>query len=254
MAPMIPFVYELLLVAVAPSVFLLWFFRHKERYARERLGIMTKVLLMGALWIIPAVIIEYVGSLFIVPDSGLLETIVFFYAIVGPVEEYGKYYAVKSRAFKSPKFRGPMDGIVLGVAAALGFATIENIAYVFSAGTPGDQLLTGIVRAFLSVPGHAFWGAISGFYLGQARYESRPELRYTGLGVASFLHGTFDSTSALVMAFAGDSAAFALVGLVVLFGIVYLSYAGIVKREIGTAEHEPPMLPAPVNRFCSGSL
>ena len=49
-----------------------------------------------------------------------------------------------------------MDGIVLGVSAALGFATIENIDYVLSAPTPEAHILTGIIRAFLSVPGHAF--------------------------------------------------------------------------------------------------
>jgi len=41
--------YELLLLAVAPSVFLLWFFRHKERFIREPIGLMIKVFILGAI-------------------------------------------------------------------------------------------------------------------------------------------------------------------------------------------------------------
>jgi RsiW-degrading membrane proteinase PrsW (M82 family) len=230
--------YELVLLAIAPSVFLLWFFRHKERFVREPIGLMTKVFILGAVWVIPAIIFEIVGDKLLHPKNGLIETVLFLYIFVGPGEEFGKYFVVKRGASKNPKFRGPMDGIVLGVAAALGFATIENIDYVFSAPTPEAQILTGIVRAFLSVPGHAFWGAITGFYIGQAKYKGKHWLGYAGLAIASILHATYDSTSAIVAAYSGDIVALDLLGLVALAGIVYLSYIVFVRREIGTAEAE----------------
>src|SRR5256712_9728222 len=230
--------YELLLLAVAPSVFLLWFFRQKERFIREPIGLMIKVFIIAECGLTPAIIFEIIGDKLRRPDNGLIETILFLFIFVGPGEEFGKYIAVKRGAFKNPKFHGPMDGIVLGVSAALGFATIENIDYVLSAPTPEAQILTGIIRAFLSVPGHAFWGAIPRFYIGHAIYKGKHWLAYDGLAISSILHATYASTSAIVAAYSSDIVSLDLLGLIALAGIVYLSYIVIVRREIGTAEAE----------------
>src|SRR2546428_371411 len=84
--------YELLLLAVAPSVFLLWFFRHKERFIREPIGLMIKVFILGAIWVIPAIIFEIIGDRLLHPNNGLIETILFLFVFVGPGEEFGKYW------------------------------------------------------------------------------------------------------------------------------------------------------------------
>ncbi len=236
---------ELLLLALSPSIFLLWFFRHKDRYKHEPIRFMAKVFFLGALFTILAVIVELLAFPIFQPDNGLLETGLFFFIIVGPIEEFAKFAAVRVRAYHSHQFDEPMDGIVLGVSAALGFATVENLADVFSAPTPEAQILVGIVRAFLSVPGHAFWGAITGFYLGQAKYLKRPSLAYVGLGIAALLHGAFDTTTSIIDAVAGDSDAIALFGILVLAGIVLLTYRGIVRREISEAEQESPYKNSP---------
>lgn len=235
---------ELLLIAVSPSIFLLWFFRHKDRYEHEPIRFMAKVFILGILSIIPAAVIEFFASLVFRPENGVIASALFFFTIVGPVEEFVKFGAVRLRAYNNKEFDEPMDGIVLGVSAALGFATVENIGYVFSAPTPESQLLTGLVRAFLSVPAHSFWGAITGFYLGQAKFLKRPRLALVGLGAAALLHGAFDTTSVVIDAVAGDSIAVALFGLLVLGGIVWLTYRKIVSQEIVKAEAESPFIPS----------
>ena len=231
---------ELLLIAIAASVFFLWFFRHKDRYEPEPIWFMFKVFFLGALSIIPAVIVEVVADPIFQPASGLFEAVLFFFIIVGPIEEFGKFGAVRLRAYNSRGFDEPMDGIVLGVSAALGFATVENIVAVFSAPTPESQLFTGILRAFVSVPGHAFWGAITGFYLGQAKYLKKPRLAFVGLGIAALLHGAFDSTASVFDVLAGNSVSVALFGLLVLAGVVWVTYRKIVRPEISEAEGESP--------------
>ncbi len=231
---------ELLIVAVAPSIFLLWFFRHKDRYEHEPILFIAKVFVLGILSIIPAGLVEaFAGATLFFPDTGLASSILFFFIIVGPVEEFAKFGAVRLRAYGSREFDEPMDGIVLGVSASLGFATVENVAYVLSA-PPDLQLLTGIVRAILSVPGHAFWGAITGFYLGQAKYLKKPRLAFVGVSVAALLHGAFDTTTTLVRVAAGDSVALGIFGLILLGGFVWLNYSKIVSREIAVAEEESP--------------
>ena len=197
---------------------------------------MLKVFFYGAIWIIPALILEIIGQIFVKPDLSLFRSLLFFYIVVGPAEELGKFLAVK-RGARSSKFRIPMDGIILGVSAGLGFATVENIFYIFSAPTPEDQILTGIIRAVLSVPGHAFWGAIIGFYVGQSRYNSSTN-KIVGLIIAAILHATFDAANLVISVYAGDSNANNLLGLAVLFGIVYLAYITIIRKEIRTAESE----------------
>src|SRR5712692_7755462 len=230
---------ELLLIAVSPSLFLLWFFHHKDRYKSEPIWFMVKVFILGALSIIPALIVELVFDPIFQPENGLLEAVLFFFIIVGPIEEFSKFGAVRLRAYKSKEFDEPMDGIVLGVSAALGFATVENIADIFSA-PPEAQVATAIARAFLSVPAHAFWGAITGFFLGQAKYLKKRNLAYVGLAIAALLHGAFDATSSVIDAVTGDSLALTIFGILVLGGMVYLSYLKIVKPEILKAEDESP--------------
>jgi hypothetical protein len=82
-----------------------------------------------------------------------------------------------------------MDGIVYCVAAAAGFATVENIMYV-----AGGGLATGIVRALVSVPLHVLASAMVGYFLGLSKFKKsgRTVLILTGLVLAIALHGTFD--------------------------------------------------------------
>src|SRR5438128_1422736 len=102
--------YELLLLAVAPSVFLLWFFRHKERFVREPIGLMIKVFILGAIWVIPAIIFEIIGDKLLHPDNGLIETVVFLFIFVGPGEGSANTLQVNRAASKIPNFIGPLTG------------------------------------------------------------------------------------------------------------------------------------------------
>jgi len=52
-----------------------------------------------------------------------------------------------------------------------------------------------IMRAITAVPGHAFTGAIMGYYVGQARFrpDCRSRLIWTGFIIAVLLHGFYDT-------------------------------------------------------------
>jgi RsiW-degrading membrane proteinase PrsW (M82 family) len=86
-------------------------------------------------------------------------------------------------------FNERMDGMVYGAVASLGFAAMENVLYV----TLGDLTLA-MTRALTAVPCHAFLGAIMGYYVGQARFDSRNRTRLlaTGLLLVILLHGLYD--------------------------------------------------------------
>jgi RsiW-degrading membrane proteinase PrsW (M82 family) len=222
----------LFVVAVAPSVFLLWYFYHADKYKHESKKLLGVTFLIGALSTVPAMFIEGAYSEPAL-GAGIFAVFVYYLFGVGLVEEFMKFLSVRVYAYRSKHFDEPMDGIVFGVAAALGFATIENILYVLLNG-----LGTGVIRAIVSVPGHTFWGAIMRFYLGKAKMRGRPRLVIYGLAIVVFLHGLYDTVNAILPGW---------VALVAMLAIVWIVYFKVVKKEIAEAEAESPYEAKPPN-------
>ena len=178
-----------LAVSIAPGVFLLWFYTNKDKYEKEPLKLILKIFFLGAFMVIPSAIIEIMFSEKSLMENGLIGIFIYSFFCVAMVEEILKLLAVKSMAYGSNEFNEPMDGIVYGISAALGFATLENIFYVFNYG-----IGTGFIRAVLSVPLHTFCGGLLGYYLGQARFNKDKErtLIIKGFVLASLMHGFYD--------------------------------------------------------------
>jgi len=133
--------------------------------------------------------LEYLFSgLFTEP---LLQIFITAFVFVAFIEEYLKYLIVKKKAYTHPAFNEHYDGIIYGVVASLGFAALENILYVTDGG-----FSVGIIRAMLSVPAHALFGATMGYYFGLARFEKGIELKKQllkkGLFLSIFWHGIYD--------------------------------------------------------------
>lgn len=181
----------LLALSIAPGIAISLYIFLRDRFNREPHLNLIVCFLLGCLSVIPAVIIQLVT---IKPverfmGEGILYTAVFAYVIVGLSEEWSKYIMLRSYAFPKRSFDEPFDGIVYSVMVGMGFATVENILYVQQHG-----LGTAIVRMFLSVPAHASFAVIMGYYVGKAKFK--PERRrfylFTGLFWAAFFHGTYD--------------------------------------------------------------
>lgn len=220
--------YSLFLVAlaIAPVFFLLWLFYHQDRYKRESKKLMTVTFVLGALFVFPAIFLELILAALIPRGPGIISIFIYFLVGVGLVEESFKFVSVRIFAYKSSLFDEPMDGIILGACAGLGFATVENIGYVLQFG-PVDA----VIRALISVPGHAFYGAIIGYYLGEAKFRRKPEFALAGLSIAIILHGVFDTVASIFSN---------LIGVIILFLMILVVYYGIVEKEVKTAEDESP--------------
>ena len=65
-------------------------------------------------------------------------------------EELFKFLALMFVAFPRKNFNEPFDGIVYSVMIGLGFASFENIMYVFEGG-----IGVAFMRTFTAVPMHA---------------------------------------------------------------------------------------------------
>ncbi len=182
----------LLAVAVAPGIFWLWYFQRRDRLRPEPRHLVQRVFLFGAGAAFAAGLLE-AGAFPLLGMSGKGSTLadaVAAAAVVAIVEETLKFLVVLQVAYRHAAFDEVLDGIVYAVTASLGFATVENIFYVVEGG-----LGVGVLRAVLSVPGHAFFGALMGFAMGLAKFSRSRErlLLFAGFGWAAIAHTLYDA-------------------------------------------------------------
>jgi RsiW-degrading membrane proteinase PrsW (M82 family) len=133
------------------------------------------MLIAGMLSTFPALIINSLISPIIInllgidyggPESLGYGMILFLSAPIG--EELSKAAAVLllSRFIDSSK-----RGFQIGFSVGLGFALLENMTYILSSLLTGEAvaisfIITTVLRAIGSIPGHATWTAITGYALG----------------------------------------------------------------------------------------
>ena len=180
----------LLLLAIVPALFWLWYFYSRDKYEPEPLSWIVLIYFFGIVITIPVAITQGIIGL-ILPE-------ILIAVLVAPVfEETAKYLVVRRTVYETREFNEPVDGIVYAAAAGLGFATLENVLYVFSAleSSLALALQTGVVRAFISVPGHVLFSVMWGYALGRARFMppgQRPAIIFGGLVLAMAAHGLFN--------------------------------------------------------------
>ncbi|WP_416144758.1 glutamic-type intramembrane protease PrsW [Planococcus koreensis] len=164
----------LLTVAIAPSLALFSYFYLRDDFVEEPSKLIFQCFIYGAVLTFPILFIQYVFDV-----EGVFSRVftqkVFFPSIV---EEFFKWLVLIIAVYRHIDFEDPYDGILYGASVSLGFATIENILYLFEFG-----MQTAFLRAFLPVSSHALFGVVMGFYLGKAKFSTGKSGR-KWLGVA----------------------------------------------------------------------
>ncbi|NLR57169.1 PrsW family intramembrane metalloprotease [Chitinophaga polysaccharea] len=181
----------LLALAVAPGFAICLFIYLIDKYDREPTSLLIKSFLLGMGCVVfPLVIQGLAAAMGWHENNGtILGTAAFAYGIVGLSEELAKFMVLLLYAYPKKAFNEPLDGIVYAVMIGMGFATLENIAYVAQYGFG-----TGVARMFLSVPAHATFAILMGYYTGLAKFipQRSSDLLFRGLLIAIFFHGSFD--------------------------------------------------------------
>jgi RsiW-degrading membrane proteinase PrsW (M82 family) len=174
---------QCLLAASAPALFWLWLFYRRDRFEPEPKREVLKLYVLGALAAVPAYFAE---AWMPGPGDGPYDLLV----RVALVEESAKFLPVWWFAYRRAHFNEPMDGIVYGAAAALGFATAENAYHAFLLG-PAVLL----PRAFTATLVHLGLTGIVGAALGVAKFRARGRawIVLRALAAAVLLHGAYDA-------------------------------------------------------------
>jgi len=187
----------LVATAVVPALLLMWYFHSRDVY-KEPSRVLWGTFGWGVLSIIPAVLVGmWIDRSFAWVTQPYWSAAVGAFLVAGVPEEFWKLAVLLGYSCRKHEFDEPMDGVVYGVAASLGFATLENVMYVLDGG-----MGVGIARGLMSVPVHAFMGAIMGYYVGRAGTirPRRNGLILKGFALAVLVHTFYDYPILLIEA------------------------------------------------------
>ena len=184
---------NLFIIAVIPGVLLAILIYFVDRYDKEPIDVLIKVIILGAVSVVPTIIVEkFLASLNCF--SGLLKVAFNAFIVAGLTEEFFKREVVLRSVFNKQVFNEKLDGIIYCSFSALGFATVENIMYVVFDVSPSYYV--GLYRAIFSVPAHLLFGVTMGYYMSLSKFSSERSLKRKFLNKALLIpvlfHGIFD--------------------------------------------------------------
>jgi RsiW-degrading membrane proteinase PrsW (M82 family) len=186
--------YILFALSIAPALYLAILIYGKDKYDPEPKRVLFMAFLWGCFSALPALALESAWmALGFGPSYNIIWMAVHAFIVVGLSEELSKFVMLRLHAYRQPAFNEPFDGIVYASFVALGFATVENLSYVFSA-EQGDGFIVALTRMFTAVPAHFSFGVIMGYYVGLAKFlpERRFEMMFKGVLFATLWHGAYD--------------------------------------------------------------
>lgn len=176
--------FTLLSVGIAPAFALLSFFYLKDHFT-EPLLLIIRTFTLGALLVFPIMFIQYAFSTEGIGDSNFVQS--FF--IIALFEEFFKWFIFMYVIYHHTEFDAHYDGIIYAVSISLGFATVENVLYLFTNG-----IEYAFTRALFPVSSHALFGVIMGYHFGKAKKNDNGKKRNVVLAfiLPFLLHGCYN--------------------------------------------------------------
>ena len=235
---------KLLLIPVlglAPGIFWLWLIYRGDKYRPEPKRLVIRTFVLGMVAVIPVLFIEvllFLPYLFshlddlknfgvgVLNKLSLGEMAYISFIIAGFTEELFKFLVVRTTIYKSPYFDEPTDGLIYSSSAALGFASLENVMYLFSYGW---ELI--LVRAPISTLAHVVFSAMWGYPLALRKLNRQHSMLLLWLGLLGAMagHGLFDFLAMAQDAYKSLNMPL-LVGIIVLFAGMIALFVFLLKR------------------------
>ena len=152
--------YLTLLLTIGVPIAIVIYIVRSDKFP-EPTNLIIKTFLVGIFLCWPA---GFLNSFVFILEDSLGFTDMSFLA--GFTEEPLKFLAFMLFIKANIEFDEPMDAIVYGTIISLGFATYENIEYVYLYNEEFSSLYIAILRAISAIPLHACCGVIMGYYIG----------------------------------------------------------------------------------------
>jgi len=184
---------SLLLVTILPSILIILFFVNSDKFKEPKSEII-KVFIFGILITIPAYILNTFLGDFWYNNTKVSQNLISSFLTAAPVEEGLKLSILYYFVYKMKDFNEPLDGIVYGVTASLGFATLENIYYVYLLADhfQTTSMALAVARSFSAVPAHAVFGIFMGYFFMKYSFIKKGDNLFFAFAVPFVLHGCYN--------------------------------------------------------------
>lgn len=231
-------------LSILPALALAGYIWYSDVTTNEPLSLMAATFLLGVLTAGFAAVLNSALQPFF-STLGFVGMVLFFYLVVGPVEETVKLLAVRLYAYNAHRFNAVIDGAVYGAVAGLGFATIENALYISQAIEDVGRLSLGLdligiggditaTRA-LAGPGHVIYSAFAGYYLGLAKFNpgDRGPIVVKGVLIAAVIHATYNATVGIASGLIQSVTGLPEFGAFFVYLVLYVGFFGyLLYRKI----------------------
>ena len=179
---------EIAVLSLLPGVLWIYFIYRTDLYEPEPRRCLVRAFFIGGLTVFPAFFLE----MFFDVDSDLTMAV-----LTAPVvEEVLKFAVFMIFFYHHKEFNEPLDGIIYACSIALGFASVENVLYVFSALEYERVYELAGLRALLSIPGHFLFSSLWGYAAGVVKFRLRTGVTFgAALFAAILLHAGFNFTA-----------------------------------------------------------
>jgi len=214
----------LLLVTILPSVFIVIFFVVSDKF-REPNWEIIKIFIFGLLITIPAFFANFFLISFFSQNTLASQHLISSFLTAAPVEEGLKFLVLFLVVYKMKNFNEPLDGMVYGLCVSLGFATLENVYYVYLSEFKEITPMTlAIVRAFTAVPAHGVFGAMMGYFFMKYSYINKKDNLFFCFFIPFLLHGFYNL-------FAGVNFFYAAILIIVAWIIALRLFSRLKKSQ-----------------------
>ena len=169
-----------LLITVGVPLFIVFAIIYSDKF-REPADLVIKTFFAGVIICFPAAELNYL----------LIPSYEYSYR-AGFTEETLKFLVLYFYIRPKTAFNEPMDAIVYGVIVSLGFATFENISYVYSGNLEVDSFSLAIMRAVSAIPMHATCGIIMGYFFGLYAFTHSKQFLIKSIIFPIGIHATYN--------------------------------------------------------------
>mgnify|MGYP000462179534 CR=1 FL=1 len=182
----------LLSVTILPPILIVIIFAASDKFKEPNKEIFL-VFISGILITIPA----YIANTFLIQDvyvnyPFISEGLAASFLSAAVVEEGLKFLVLYLVVYRLREFNEPMDAIVYGVCASLGFATLENIFYIFYSDFGIEPIYLSLLRGFTTIPAHAIFGVMMGYFFMKHVFFHKSKSLFLSFLIPYFLHGFYN--------------------------------------------------------------
>lgn len=181
--------FYLIALAILPGIVILVYVYFRDVHEKEPRRLLARAFFGGMAITVLAIGLELIMDYLTGGISHYIWAVIIdAFLVIALVEEGCKFLILTGNIYKEEEFNEPFDGIIYSVMISMGFATFENIFYVWEGG-----LRVAMLRMMSAVPAHASFAVLMGAFVGLAKFKSHSRLwQLAGLFVAVVFHGAYD--------------------------------------------------------------